>query len=138
MAARPAAAGFTLLEVLIAFVIMALAVGVLLRGIGASLKATRVAGLYAEGLSRAQSHLEAITAPGVGVVPRTEQGDEGYGFRWRVEVTPLATATAVRQRGLDGGGPRVTLYAARVTESWTGAARGSVTLATQLLGPPPP
>ncbi len=136
---RSGEAGFTLLEVLIAFVILALSLGVLFRGMATSLRATRVAGQYEEGLSRAQSHLDAIAAPGVGIAPRTEHGIEGHGYSWSIDIKPLATAGAVRQRSAAGGGPRFTLYAAQVTESWDGGAgRGRVTLATQLLGPPPP
>lgn len=136
---RPNQSGFTLLEVLIAFVIMALTLAVLFRGMAASLRATRAAGQYEEGLSRAQSHLDAITAPGVGISPRVEKGDEGHGFSWRIEIKPMATGTAVRQQSSDGPGPRLTLYAATVTETWHGGANpGEITLRTELLGPPPP
>ena len=51
--------GFTLLEVLIAFVIAALALGVLFQGTAGSLGSVRVSGQYQEALSRARSHLEA-------------------------------------------------------------------------------
>ena len=86
--------GFTLLEVLIAFVIAALALGVLFEaGVGA-LRGARAASRYEQAIARARSHL-ALAVHASPLVAGDWQGDDGSGFTWRLSVTPLAS-TAVR------------------------------------------
>ena len=60
--------GFTLLEVLVAFAIAALALGVMFRAIGTGLGSAAVAARYQQALSRARSHLATAT---VRLVPGT-------------------------------------------------------------------
>lgn len=81
--------GFTLLEVLIAFAIAALALTLLYRGAGSGTIATQVAAQYQEALSRARSHLATL---GHSVPLRAGErfGDDGGGFRWRLRITPVA------------------------------------------------
>ena len=125
--------GFTLLEVLVAFIIAALAVGALLRGSVGGLQATRVAAHEQEALSRARSRLAVLDAA---LQPGDQSGDDGGGFAWRVRVEPLDMAPPVRP-----GAARAVLYGVSVGVTWSldGAAR-SITLDTQRLGqaPAPP
>ena len=75
--------GFTQLEVLIAFIIAAIALGVLFGGAVEGIRATRVAIGYEEAVARARSHLAASSvAPAAG----DQNGDDGSGFRWRVQI----------------------------------------------------
>ncbi len=106
--------GFTLLEVLVAFVIAALALAILFRGGIGGLRASAVASRYSEAVSRAQSHLAAASV-GDALVASDRQGDEGHGFHWRVRIAPLAVAVpdpAART------GPVLALYAVSAAESW--------------------
>lgn len=121
--------GFTLLEVLIAFLIAALALGVLFRTGIESQGASAVSVRYQEAVSRARSRL-AVLDGGLLAGGSDQQGDDGGGFRWRVRVSPLSSTEAA-------GGP--TLYGVSVAVSWTADRRErSVQIETQRLGIAPP
>jgi general secretion pathway protein I len=112
-------AGFTLLEVLVAFIIAALACAALYRagvtGVGEDVTAARLQ----EALVRAQSHLAAI-GPLTRLQAETQSGDDGDGYSWRVTINPGP------QAGM------LTLYSVVVTESFGGR---EVSLDTKMLGP---
>lgn len=118
--------GFTLIEVLIAFMIVALSLGALYEGMLGGVTAGHVAAATREALSRAQSHMEAI---GHGMTPGayTQSGEDGHHFHWRITMTP------VESNG------HATLYHVRVTESWpdamTATGERSVTLSSLRAGP---
>ncbi|MCQ8279333.1 prepilin-type N-terminal cleavage/methylation domain-containing protein [Acetobacteraceae bacterium KSS8] len=131
-AAHPSAqAGFTLLEVLVAFVIAALALGALFGGALGGLRAEHTADRMQEALSRARSHL-ATVGHGVALRPATEEGEDGSGFRWRIAITPAETSAA--QTGA-ASATRLALYHVVVTEFWPqeGGER-SIVLRTERLG----
>jgi general secretion pathway protein I len=135
MAARSdLASGFTLLEVMIAFVIAALAIAALLQAGGTGLSATSTAALYGQALSHAQSHLEAA-AHGAPLAPSDHQGDDGGGFHWRVRVTPAASTTIQRVGTVPRPPLTVTLYTIGVWISWqSGGHVRQVHLETQQIG----
>ncbi|MCB8883203.1 prepilin-type N-terminal cleavage/methylation domain-containing protein [Acidisoma cellulosilytica] len=130
----PADAGFTLLEVLVAFIIASLAFAVLA---GAALDGMRSASLsnrYQEALTRARSHLAAI---GPALQPSDRQGDEGDGFHWHVRIVQLASAPVIL--ALPGGNARpsaahATLYAISVGMSWGEHRRRQVELDSERVG----
>ena len=127
--------GFTLLEVLIAFVIASLALGALSQGAAGGLQSARVSGHYQEALSRARSRLATLGTP----VPGEQSGDDGGGYSWRVRVAPLATAGRARE-GIDPMRPgRAVLLGVTVRISWRmdGGER-EVALATQRVTVAPP
>jgi general secretion pathway protein I len=117
--------GFTLLEVVVAFIIAAVALASLFQGALAALTAAREAGRYKEATALARSRLEA-TANSTSLIPGETQGDEGRGYHWRVRVAALATAgpatqgpaaaIAARQDPRTQG--TATLYAVTVVVSW--------------------
>ncbi len=125
--------GFTLLEVLIALAIAALALGVLFHGTMEGLAATQAAGQYEEALERARSHLAALADRGT-LAPVDDTGDDGGGYRWRHRVAAVATEVSVpgAPRPNQAAGPPITLYAVSVAITWSadGRERG-VTLATE-------
>ncbi len=128
--------GFTLLEVLVAFVIAALALGALTQGAAGGLQSARVSGHYQEALARAQSRLATLdTAP----APGEQRGDDGGGYAWQVNVTPLATAARSRN-GADPARPgRAMLLEVTVRISWRmDGGNREVVLATERLGLAPP
>ena len=83
--------GFTLLEVIVALVIVALASVALLQAAGSGLHATRSAALYDEAVVRARSHL-ATAMYGMRLAPLDQNGEDGGGFHWRLRVAPVTTA----------------------------------------------
>ena len=117
--------GFTLLEVLVAFVIAALALGVLFRGTLDGLRAAQTAGRYEEAVTRAQSRLAVLTAGSL--TPGDRQGDDGNGFHWRERITPVASSP-------QAAGGSLTLYAVSVAVSWTDGSRRTVELDSERIG----
>jgi general secretion pathway protein I len=109
--------GFTLLEVMAAFVIAALATVVFLQAGFAGAAQNRVAGTYQEATARAQSRLASF-----GVLTQLQAenlaGDDGGGYSWRVAVTPLRNLASL------------TLYQITLTEIY---GKRSVTLITDRL-----
>lgn len=115
--------GFTLLEVLVAFVIAAAALGLLFDAAGDGISAVSRAGLTEEAVSRAKSHLAALGRD-VSLADGTFEGNDGAGFHWRIGITPVATATPTNT--LSAGGPRqkpLTLYTVEVSVSWREGGR---------------
>jgi general secretion pathway protein I len=116
--------GFTLLEVLVAFVIAAMAFAVLFRIAGTSFGTSRTAGRYEEAVSRARSHLAALGAD----IKATEgemTGDDGDGYRWRIGIAPVATTKPPPESddednpGITAPPDPITLFAVTVGISWT-------------------
>ena len=133
-----ASRGFTLLEVLVAFLIAAFALAALFSGGLGGLRAAAVSGRYTEAVSRAQSHLAAAQT-GDALIASDRQGDEGSGFHWRVRIVPAGTTAAMP--GADRGTPLLTLFTVSAAESWTEDGRTrAVQLDTMQAGtaPPPP
>lgn len=127
--------GFTLLEVLVAFVIAALALGALSQGAAGGLQSARVSGHYQEALSRARSRLATLGTP----VPGEQNGDDGGGYSWQVRVAQLAAAGRARE-GIDPQRPgRAVLLGVVVRISWRmdGGER-EVALATERVAAAPP
>ncbi len=134
--------GFTLLEVLIAFIIAAMALSVLFSGSLQGLLSVQAATAYEQAVSRARSHLaaEAVT-----LVPGEREGDDGGGFRWHVRVHPAETFR--RKPEMDQAAPAlgvtvepigVTLYAIDVAITWVAARRSrEVRLVSERLAPMP-
>ena len=129
--------GFTLLEVLVAFIIAAIALTALFNGGLGGLRAANISAQYAEAVSRAQSHLAAASI-GDALTPGDRQGEEGKGFHWRVRISPVATMPrdpAAPQQ------PVLVLYGISSAVSWSedGHIR-AVQLDSERVGstPPPP
>ena len=113
--------GFTLLEVLIAFTIAALALGLLFRAASGGLLSVETAGRYEEAVSRARSHMAEISRDASPVAGESE-GDDGSGFHWRLSVTPEARAQTASNGPIAGPPPPV-LYAIVVAISWHDAGK---------------
>lgn len=114
--------GFTLLEVLIAFAIAAIALAVLYQGALGGLRGSSVAARVQEATVRARSHMAAL-GRGTALIAGDQDGDDGGGFRWHTRVVPLGTTSG--HRGSDQGdeaddAPRrpLSLFAVVVTISW--------------------
>ena len=126
--------GFTLLEVLIAFVIAALAMGALFNGTVSGLDATAVAAKYDEAISLAKSHMAAI-GRGSAIAAQETSGADGDGFTWHLRVRETASRQLVlsdQDRANDVKPSRAVLYDIVVAESWKAGGRTrQVVLATR-------
>jgi general secretion pathway protein I len=130
-------AGLMLIEVVVAFIIAALALGVLYQTTVTSLRLTQVASRYEQALSRARSRL-VIAAHGSPLVEGDWRGDDGGGFSWRLRAVPIAT-TPVSPPGIaslrQSPDFHVTLYAVSVWISWRDPdVERSVRLDTEQIG----
>lgn len=125
--------GFTLIEVLIAFVIAAMAVVALAHGTTGAVTSSRVAGRYDEAVARAKSHLAALSASPL--IDSDRQGDEQGGYHWHARVAPAGTVHAGSQfKAVQG--KAITLYRITVTISWTeGGRTRAIRLDSARLGP---
>ena len=128
--------GFTLLEVLVAFIIAAIAIAALLQGASGGLHSVQAAAHYQEAVSRAQSRMALLQSS---LAPGEQQGDDGGGFTWRVRVQPGASTPVPQPPRAQPAGPnrseRLVLYAVAVSIAWRldGGDR-EVTLYSQRLG----
>jgi general secretion pathway protein I len=114
-----AAAGFTLLEVLAAFIIAALGSILLYQAAFEGAANATAAARYQEAVVRAQSRLASIGVL-TSLQPETLSGDDGGGFTWRLIITPKA------------GNGTVTLFDVQMTERF---GNRQVALDTQRLAP---
>ena len=127
--------GFTLLEVVVALAIAALALVGLFRAGGGGLIAVDTAARAEEAVQRAQSHLAAVGRDAA-LVAGEFTDDDGGGYRWRLRVRPISTRQALAQDGSSSS--TTTLFDVEVAISWQ--ARGgerSVVLKSLRLGSAP-
>jgi len=106
-------AGFSLLEVLVAFTILAFSLGVLYQAFGHGLRNLSVSGQYDHALILAESLLD-LTAAQVPLKESRIEGQDGL-FRWQVVVSPYTTLAEPSRH--------FTPYRVEVTVSWTEGGR---------------
>lgn len=133
LAGRPS--GFTLVEALVALVIVALALEVLIRSTAGALAAARRERATLEAIARAQSHLAELGDPAA-LVPGRFAGPDGGGYSYVLLVALRDIAPPLRGLRLQGGveALRTALYDLSVTISWQeGAAGRSVSLSSEAI-----
>ena len=124
--------GFTLLEVIVALAIAAVALVGLFQAGSGGLFAVDTAARAQEAVQRAQSHLAAV-GRSAALVQGEFTDDDGGGYRWRLRVRPVATHRASASGG--GSAALPTLYDVEVAVSWLGRSTDrSVVLKTLRLG----
>ncbi|WML89809.1 prepilin-type N-terminal cleavage/methylation domain-containing protein [Thiothrix lacustris] len=81
--------GFSLLEVMVAFVVMGLVVGAILQLFGASMNSVALSDEYSFAIQVAESRLAAVGNE-IKVKDGNESGEEkGSGYRWEVKMSPI-------------------------------------------------
>lgn len=112
--------GFTLLEVLVAFALLALALTLVLGALSGAARQVR----HAADSSRATLHAQSLLAQlgsGEPLQPGQRDGElEGGRYQWHLDVTPFADPLAARAQ-LDPSAPQ--LLDVRLVMRW-GTARG--------------
>jgi general secretion pathway protein I len=132
-ARRADAAGFTLVEVLVAFAVAALVLVPLLRIFSGGMVGLTRSQRAAEAAQWAQTVLDARSGETLLAIG-TEDGDLAGGYRWRRTVRPYSDAAM----SLPSPGAPLIPYDVTLTVSWSerGQTR-AVTLETLQLAPPP-
>jgi general secretion pathway protein I len=124
--------GFTLLEVVVALAIAAVALVGLFQAGSGGLFAVDTAARAQEAVQRAQSHLAAVGRDAE-LVEGDFTDDDGAGYRWRLRVRPVATHRALAPAGASAA--PATLFDVEVAVSWPGRSGDrSVVLRTLRLG----
>jgi general secretion pathway protein I len=128
----PRGDGFTLLEVVVALAIAALALVGLFQAGSGGLFAVDTATRVEEAVQRAQSHLAAVGRDAA-LVQGDFTDDDGAGYRWQLRVRPVANRLTPAPDG--NSATTTTLFDVEVAISWPGP-RGdrSVVLKTLRLG----
>jgi len=126
--------GFTLVEVLVAFAILAVMLGVLYQTFSSGLDTTGRAERRAHAALHAQSVLAAVGAEDPLAEGETF-GDLAGGYRWRTVIQPHESAAALVSVDKDAAGKAVA-FDVTVTVSWDASSggEGSVSLTTLRLG----
>lgn len=126
-----------LLEVLVAFVIAALALVVLYNAGVTGLRSTAAAAHYEQAVARARSRL-TLAEHASPLTAGNWTGDDGGGYFWQVRVAPIASTTVRPVSALTLAGSAnvpLTLFAITVRVSWRDAdATRVVQLDTEEIG----
>jgi Tfp pilus assembly protein FimT len=97
-ARRSGERGFALLEILVAFVILALGLGAVLAGVSVAMRSDVKTQTYRGALRVAQSRLEAAGAT-ESLVPGYREGRIGDKYTWRQTVTAIQSGAGSRDKG---------------------------------------
>jgi general secretion pathway protein I len=123
--------GFTLLEVVVALAIAALAIVGLFQAASGGLLAVNTAGRLEEAVQRAQSHLAAV-GRSAALIQGEFTDDDGGGYHWRLRARPVATRQVAAPDG--SATASATLFDVEVAISWPGRnGERSVVLKTMRL-----
>lgn len=122
-ASRTSDRGFTLIEVLVAFLILSFSLAALMTLFSGSLRSVRLGEDYARATALGQSRLALVDADGLDGVG-IETGETEDGYRWSVEAAPMPDLEEAT------GESDFRPLALRVTVSWGALDNRSITLST--------
>lgn len=114
--------GFSLLEILVAFAIMAIALTVVLRIFGSGVNAAVVSEEYTLAVQIAES-LMARTGVEIPLQGGEISGKEADKYQWLVRISPVMSSAPAASRfpsetGLEQAGPPFQLMAVKVLVAW--------------------
>ncbi|HYN79168.1 MAG TPA: prepilin-type N-terminal cleavage/methylation domain-containing protein [Lamprocystis sp. (in: g-proteobacteria)] len=129
-----AQSGFSLLEVLVAFAILALSLGVLMQIFSRGMLTTLAAAQYSRAASLAEARLAAVGSA-IPLEAGATSGKPENGFAWELSIVQTELADAAPGLALSTQAPPVTPYRVTVTILWQDGARARhLTLSTLRLG----
>jgi general secretion pathway protein I len=124
--------GFSLLEVLVAFAILAVSLGVLMQIFSRASTTAMATAQYSRAASVAESRLAAVGSA-IPLEEGTVSGDPEDGLAWELSIIPIDLLGM--DRGLLSAEPPATAYRVTVTTLWRDAGRvRRLTLSTLRLG----
>lgn len=124
--------GMTLIEVLVAFVVLSVTMAVILQIFTGGMRNARLADGYSRAVFLAESRLAAVGLER-SLTPGEESGQVGHYLQWRVSVFPIDDGGAADRQLLP-----VRLYEVQVRVGWNEDGRErQVTLNSLRLGPRP-
>jgi len=136
MSGRGQQAGFSLLEVLVAFAILAVSLGVLLQIFSRATTTTITTAQYSRAAALAQARLAAVGSA-IPLEAGPVSGDPEDGFAWELGIVPVELGEEPAGPGLSTSAPPVAAYRVTVTALWQDGPRvRRLTLSTLRLGEP--
>jgi general secretion pathway protein I len=127
--------GFSLLEVLVAFAILAVSLGVLIQIFSRASMAAVVASQYSRAVSLAESRLAAVGAA-IPLKPGATSGEPEDGIAWELAIVPATDIQPETGLGAAQSPPAIP-YRVTVTVLWEDAGRvRRLALSTLRLGEP--
>lgn len=122
--------GMTLIEVLVAFVVLSLTMTVIMQIFSGGMRNARLADTYSRAVFLAESKLAAVGVDQP-LVQGEASGELGLDFRWRLTVVPYDDSGAADRLMLS-----MRLYHVRVRVNWNESGRErQIELASLRLGP---
>jgi general secretion pathway protein I len=125
---RAGQAGFSLLEVLVAFAILSISLGVLMQIFSQASRTTLVSSQYSRAASLAEAKLNAVGSA-IPLEEGTVSGDPEDGIAWEINILPVELGEEF------GAEPPATPYRVNATALWQdGGQVRSLTFSTLRLG----
>jgi general secretion pathway protein I len=135
MRMKSRAAGFSLLEILVAFTLMALIVAVLMRVFSGGLQGAGIAEDYARATSFAESKLAGIGSE-IPLKPGELSGTEAGKYRWKIAIQDYEDKTANAAPPQPQAVMRVQLMEVAVSVAWSDYGKDrQVAMTTLVLAP---
>ena len=126
--------GFSLLEVLVAFAILAVSLGVLMQIFSRGMLTTLAAAQYSRAASLAEARLAAVGSA-IPLAAGATSGEPEDGFAWELSIVPTELTEEAPGLVLSTQAPPVTPYRVTVTILWQDGSRlRRLTLSTLRLG----
>lgn len=127
--------GFSLLEILVAFAILAISLGVLIQIFSRASLSTIAAAQYSRAAAIAEARLEAV-GTAIALEPGVVSGEPEDGIAWELTIVPVELGPVQQDMTL-GAEPATVAYRVTVVALWEDAGRARrVALSTLRLGSP--